>query len=425
MPNNIYITKLEERIKNISINSYFKEVISSFYNGNYRAAVTTLYSVVICDLVLKLHELKDRFNDKRAQGILADIEKRQINNPTSPEWEKILVEEMHKSHYIIDTAALTHIQALQNERNLCAHPVLKDSLELYIPNEDIVRGHIVNSLTDVLTKSSMDGNGKIYSHLIEDLEIHRDTFLKPNDVAKYLNSKYFNHINNTEEEFRIFKQLWKFVLFLKNPQADVNRTVNRWALYTILERHPKEIQERIIAEIGDFENRLNVEDKSIVNNLIKVFNLIPEVFKHISLDKQHLINAKLTYFNFNEVALFKVDDIESHILGLKKISITNSNYLIKFLCNSDNLQLAVEFALSQFSLCSCYNDADEVCEEIILTGLKNFSDLQLITLLKIINENSQIYERRKARANNREIKEEIESRNISVDWELYPNFRIY
>ena len=37
---------------------YFKEVISSYVNGNYRSAIVMLYSVCICDLLFKLQELK-------------------------------------------------------------------------------------------------------------------------------------------------------------------------------------------------------------------------------------------------------------------------------------------------------------------------------------------------------------------------------
>lgn len=138
MKNNFELTQLEEKINQKNTRIYFSEIISSYYNGNYRAAVTLLYSVVICDLVFKLQELKDRFNDSRAQGILAQIEKLQETNPTSPEWEKVIVDEMFASRYVVDTAAKIHIEALRNERNLCAHPVLKYSSELFTPSKEAV-----------------------------------------------------------------------------------------------------------------------------------------------------------------------------------------------------------------------------------------------------------------------------------------------
>lgn len=59
MKNNFELTQLEEKISQKNTRMYFSEIISSYYNDNYRAAVTLLYSVVICDLVFKLQELRD------------------------------------------------------------------------------------------------------------------------------------------------------------------------------------------------------------------------------------------------------------------------------------------------------------------------------------------------------------------------------
>ena len=41
----IYFSKTRE---------YFKEVLSSYANGNYRSAIVMLYSIAICDILYKL-----------------------------------------------------------------------------------------------------------------------------------------------------------------------------------------------------------------------------------------------------------------------------------------------------------------------------------------------------------------------------------
>lgn len=61
----IYFSKTKE---------YFKEVVSSYINGNYRSATVMLYSVAICDILFKLQELKDMYNDSVATRILQKIE---------------------------------------------------------------------------------------------------------------------------------------------------------------------------------------------------------------------------------------------------------------------------------------------------------------------------------------------------------------
>ena len=36
------------------IRGYFKEIVSSYDNGNYRSAMVMLYSTIVCDLLLML-----------------------------------------------------------------------------------------------------------------------------------------------------------------------------------------------------------------------------------------------------------------------------------------------------------------------------------------------------------------------------------
>ena len=64
---------LAEKIYHQKTKEYFDEVISSYHNGNYRSAVVMLYTVVVCDLVFKLNDLKDIHNDQKAIKILQDL----------------------------------------------------------------------------------------------------------------------------------------------------------------------------------------------------------------------------------------------------------------------------------------------------------------------------------------------------------------
>lgn len=44
------------------IRGYFKEIVSSYDNGNYRSAMVMLYSTIVCDLLLKLKELNEVYS---------------------------------------------------------------------------------------------------------------------------------------------------------------------------------------------------------------------------------------------------------------------------------------------------------------------------------------------------------------------------
>lgn len=79
-----------ENIYFSQIRNYFKEIISSYDNENYRSAMVMLYSTIICDLLLKLKELSDVYNDSTAESLLNEINKERIRAGDSS-WEHKLV----------------------------------------------------------------------------------------------------------------------------------------------------------------------------------------------------------------------------------------------------------------------------------------------------------------------------------------------
>ena len=423
MKHNIELSQLEENINNKNSKLYFREIISSYYNGNYKAAITLLYSVVICDLVFKLHELKDCFNDSRSQGILSKIEQQQESNPTSPEWEKVIVDEMFASRYIIDSATKAHIEALRNERNLCAHPVLKYSLELFTPSKEAVLGHITNALIDVLTKSSLHGNKNMFEHILNDIEKNTTSFFKYKDLGRYLDSKYFNSISNKEEEYRIFKNLWKLVFKVDDEKCKKNRKINRWAMYCILLRNRQYVESRIKDDIKVLESKLNLGNKDIVKNIVRFLNISPSTYRCFSPDVIQILDDKVTSFGFDNISLFKITDIKDYILNLETIGISDSKYIISYLNETDNTLLINQFAINQFLGSNSYDEADAYFDEIISARLTSLSDQLIIELLEGCNNNGQIYYRRKSRESNQLIRNEIEKRGLSVDWTKYTNLR--
>lgn len=423
MKHNFELTQLEEKISHKNTRMYFSEIISSYYNGNYRAAVTLLYSVVICDLVFKLQELRDIFSDSRAQGILTQIEKLQEANPTSPEWEKVIVDEMFASRYVVDTATKIHIEALRNERNLCAHPVLKYSYELFTPSKEAVYGHITNALTDVLTKSSLHGNKNMFENLIIDIEKNNTSFLNYKDLGKYLSSKYFNSIRNSEEEYRIFKKLWKLVFKLTDKRCNDNRKINRWTMYNILFRDRLYIEQRIREDIKVLQSQLNFDNKDIMKSLVRFLNVSPTSYRCFSPDTIQILNDKVEKFHLDKISLFKVDDIRTYVLGLDTIDVSDAKYITRYLTETDNLHIANQFATKQFLGSRSYDEADSYFDEIISFRLNSLTDDLLRDILEGCNNNGQIYWRRKSRESNNMIRDEINKRGIEIDWDKYPNLR--
>lgn len=182
-----------EKIKHKNTKLYFKEVQSSYTLGNYRSAIVMLYSVVICDLVYKLQELSDLYNDNSAKKLIGEIEKKQRSNYKSPEWEKYLIEEVHKRTELLEIFDYQNILNLQKHRNLSAHPVMGSNYVLYSPNKETTRAHIRNILEGLLIKPAILSR-KVIDKLIDDLVEKKNVLLDEEQIARYLNAKYFNNM---------------------------------------------------------------------------------------------------------------------------------------------------------------------------------------------------------------------------------------
>ena len=163
----VYIPETED-IYFSKTREYFNEVLSDYSNGSFRSAVVMLYSVAVCDLLFKLKELVDMYNDKTAIKILDEVEKCRTDHSNKSKWEKELVDKIHKETQILDLEAYTHLNHLYDYRNFSAHPALNENYELISPSREITIALIKNILNDILIKPPMFNKG-ITDMLLEDL----------------------------------------------------------------------------------------------------------------------------------------------------------------------------------------------------------------------------------------------------------------
>lgn len=151
-----------EKIYQPQTKEYFKEVLSSYNNGNYRSVVVSLYTVVIADLIFKLKDLIDQEEDSGAQKIIDEIEQMRNRDLTSSKWENTLVERIFTNTKMLDLHDKANIEALKAHRNLSAHPAITQEDVLFTPNKETARSHIRNMLEGVLIKPSM-----FTSHIVD------------------------------------------------------------------------------------------------------------------------------------------------------------------------------------------------------------------------------------------------------------------
>lgn len=421
--NSPHIDTLSEQIKNSKTREYFKEVLSSFYSGNYRSAVVMLYTCVICDLVYKIKEMKDYYKDKVSEEILDKISVIQTNNPKSSEWEKVLVDEMYKKHRIIEVPEYTNIEALQHHRNLCAHPILNKGAELYHPNEFIVQAHIVNMLEGVLCKSSMISS-KLFDSFVEDLVKVKEIFVIEEDFSRYITSKYLNKISNIEIEYSFFKKLWKFIFKLQNDECESNRLINYKAMKIIFKRHKIEFTKRIEQDKDYFGQNINLENKSGIEFLIYLLNEYPKIFNLLPNEDKVSISAYVdTMEDFKNISLFKVQDIKKYIFSIGSTAHKTALYLYQYLLNNYGPDTARDFYIYQFAISTSFNCADFRFEKYINPYINEFSEDQLTAILNAINSNGQIYSRIQAKPTNSIVVNKI--REINPDFDIKQYIHVY
>ena len=204
------IEDLIEKIYEPKSKELFKDIYTSYTQGQYRATIVMLWTAVICDLVYKLQYLRDIYNDQTSIKILEEIANEQKKNPKSSEWEKILIDEMNKRTQLITTIEKENLEYLQKQRNLCAHPIITNDNILFTPNKELTRSLMKIALDSVLLKAPLLSKNYIDT-VLEDFERRRDDFLFWDDTfGNYFQSRYLNHLN-INQILKLFKILWRIV----------------------------------------------------------------------------------------------------------------------------------------------------------------------------------------------------------------------
>lgn len=302
------IESLQENIHFKETKLYFQEVMMTYQIGAYRSSVVTLWSVVVCDIVLRLQHLIDLYNDSNAIEIIDKIQSQQNKDRKSSSWELKILEEVLKQTQLINQADFENLIYLQKQRHLCAHPTLSDEMKLYKPNKETVRALIRNTLESVLSKPPFYTD-KIINIILEDLSETSATLTTLPQIKQYIESRYLNRLT-LKTKFKLYRMLWKFTFLLEDNDCKKNRKVNYQILMVLFERNLSEILELISNDIDYYSkisNTLQIKKWLVLylskNN--KIFNLLSNDTKSkikitCQKDKYCKIFGWFTHDNLND-----------------------------------------------------------------------------------------------------------------------------
>lgn len=416
---------IERRMDNIfdtRSKDYFSEVMSCYNGGNYRSAVVMLWSVVICDILFKLEHLSESHGDKKAEEILAEINKLWKANERSSEWELKLVRLVEEKTGLINIAERDSLWYLQRQRHLAAHPVVDDNFQLHRPNRDEVRAMIRSALDGLLTKAPILSK-RIVHDLVEDLEQKSEILIDEDRLKLHLERRYFSGFN-TEVEKDVFKALWKFVFRSNDERCENNRAINYSALNLLYSRDPSQFQLQI-SEDQDYFSEISTSGSSLMY-LVKFLSRWDGVYlllaEHAKTEIQHMVEQDASA---RCLAWFIASSLKEHADLLRTWIVRDCNTKIEretwdaLREVSDSAEWGkdvLSLAIAYYGASPSFNEADARFDEAIRPMLPDFDIEDCERLFGDIEGNSQTWGRKKAKQDHLELYEH--ARTIDPEFDL-------
>lgn len=393
----VYFPEIEE-IYFSKTKEYFQEVISSYSNGNYRSAIVMLYSVAICDMLFKLQELKDMFNDTIAEEILREVEKcrNEHDNKSKSRWEKEFIDNVFKKTHLLDLESYTNLNHLYDHRNFSAHPALNENYELISPSKEVTIAHIKNLLQTLFVKPPIFVKN-IIDTLSEDLKeksaVYSNSYA---DLKVYLENKYYSKMPESMK-LSVFKALWKFCFLLPdNEDCRNNLKINRMALSILV----GQFESKCIEYLKQNKHLFGVahDDYCILNLIIFLSDhskLYTELDSDVVLQLNELLDRKESV---KFIAWFKYPNASAHLKSLKNISYIKVNEIpvkriVNYYEDIGKIHELLDFFIHIYGESASYHTADVRFEKIIEPFLEKMSHDNYVHLLTVSNDNNQIYDR--------------------------------
>lgn len=421
------------------IKEYFEEVLHSYISGHYRSAIVLLYSVAICDIMKKLNEMKNFYNDTKATSILDKIEKQRLMldpkkfSPT--DWERNLLRELFDKK-LFSQQEITNLVHLKDDRNLSAHPTLNVDYNLIQPTQEKTLAYI-KDMYEIFTRPALFIDN-ITDQLTDDLVNKKDFFI--NDFKKlssYISNVYISRMSDNLL-LKVISAFWKFVFISTNDDDCMNnREINRKALGVLFESNLV-VAKTFIKENSMLINKVDCSNKRVMECFIFFLSRHPEVYGEVSDINKDLINEFINRsenFSYKFISWFLSDNRDEYLKTLK-YPLINTFYenlridsdFISYATKQNHLfsdkNIINDFLIDYYSKANTFFESDDRFENAIKPYLERFSKDNLEKLVEIIDTNSQHYNNYNQIWYNKSIKLQLDKVNPNFDYSKYLNFKV-
>lgn len=437
------LERIAEQIPDPQTRAHFQEVLECYWRENSRAALVTLWVVLVFDLLRKLEAARVEYDDSKAEGILAEIQSLRDKDSRSSKWEWKLIELIHERTDYLSTVDFERLEGIQRFRHLAAHPTLDDDgASLYVPSSETVRAKLQDALEVVLLKPGFMTRD-VFVSFIEELERLKGTFATTERLQLHLERKYFDRVPEPVED-SIFRSLWKLVFRNRGEREDSNRNINYEALTILYERNRRARREQIEGEplyFGDIEGTGQPIELLVQFILCypAVYDILdgarPAVEQYLEETPElcaanwlgqksiHRYLADLADNLDSEESQYYVSDKprdfeDRTLLHPKALEIIVTKGMA-----IDAGKLSKRIAIAAYRRASSYDAADGVFSNGIEPQLREMGRNDFEKLLAAIEENHETYERRRARQDHPLVKERCDCvLGEDFDYSEYPKF---
>ena len=390
-----------DRIIEPRTRDYFTEVTRSFSNECYRSSLVMLWTVVVCDLVYKLQTLRDLYGDASAATLLADVEAKRAANPTSPDWEVFLLDEVLKRTKMLEISEHAQLKHLQQLRHLSAHPVLSGTDLLFRPTKEDTRAQIRIALEALLMKPALFSK-KIVDTLVTDVAANKAVLISREKLKAYLEARYLPNMPLATER-ELFRALWKFAFKLNNPDTQANRQINLDTLSILYARNAVAMRAMIDAERTAFSNV--GPDAEPLDALVSFLIEHSELYGSLDPSGQILVDGRLeAEVDLRVRARFKAADMAAHLAALlteeaNELAKMTDEVWLELLEDAESegeIEDAVRIGVKIYGASGSYDAADRRFSKFIEPSLDKLTPPTLTELLELIEGNQQTYGRGRA-----------------------------
>ncbi|MCY7331603.1 MAG: hypothetical protein LH649_02875 [Pseudanabaena sp. CAN_BIN31] len=390
----VRLTDLDElalTVRDRTARSYIVEAIDAYRGGAYRSSIVSTWIAVTFDIISKIRELSNQ-SDPMAQDFISTLDEaiKSKNIKKLQIIEEDLLKIATEKFEFLSNQEQADLTRLKDDRNLCAHPAFVTEEMLFEPEPERVRMHIVHVVKHLLQHQPVQGKSAI-ERIVRDIKT--TSFPPTLDTACiFLNSRYLDRAKKSLIENLIFLLL---KAILRGDHSDLPLTYSSQMILTlqaVSNRHPDIYEERIKAKLLTIIESL--EEDSLPNTFRllgadpRCWNWLNESTKihlkaviQVSLNKPSIRNSIL------EAIL--VDDLKPIIVkGFNELSQQIQISVIKAIPQPEFAAQAIALYLKAGG----FREAERLGESLILPMANCFSVTDIKKILKVVEENDQIYD---------------------------------